>query len=179
MSIEVLPHYDAREDAVKVEVKMDGKLAGTLIFAGITAFVASAIKAKAGVKTDASAGLLTNPTPAIRRFAEAIARAEGFYVAGSVPQRANNPGALILPNWQGPRLGKEGQAVFASAEEGWQRLWYQLQLIATGKSSIYLLNDTIATMARKWAPGGAENWARNVSRFLDVSENTRIGELLK
>ena len=50
----------------------------------------------------------------LRRMAEAIARAEGFYVSGTVPQRARNPGDArgLAGSWD---------AVFDSVGRGGRR----------------------------------------------------------
>jgi len=41
----------------------------------------------------------------IQDLVHAIATAEGFFVDGSIPQRAHNPGDLVIPNWGGPVCG--------------------------------------------------------------------------
>jgi hypothetical protein len=121
-------------------------------------------------------------TPAIAAFARAIATAEGFYVAGSIPRLANNPGNLVLPNWTGKTLGSERISVFASVEEGWQRLYRQLALIVAGQSRVYSLDMTIAEMGNKWAPGGSMNlpgaWASNVARMLEVPPTATLRSVL-
>lgn len=125
---------------------------------------------------------LGSVTPKIAAFARAIATAEGFYVAGSIPRTANNPGNLVLPNWTGPTLGAERISVFPSVEEGWSRLHRQLALIVTGQSRVYKLDMTIADMGNKWAPGGAVNiagaWASNVARMLEVPPTATLRSLL-
>lgn len=111
-------------------------------------------------------------------LANAIAAAEGFGIPGAIPTRANNPGNLVIPGWKGETLGAEGISVFATADEGWKRLYNQLQLIKDGRSRVYTLNDTIATMGAKWAPHDGGNWAANVSRVLQMPLTTRLGDLL-
>ena len=65
------------------------------------------------------------------KLADAIAHEEGFYVAGSLPQRNNNPGDLrhgngeIHPDNQPNAVGS-----FATPEEGWAALNRQLRLDA-------------------------------------------------
>src|SRR5215471_15765462 len=49
----------------------------------------------------------------VSRLSEAIARAEGFYVSGSIPQRQNNPGDLTA----GGTI-----MTFATAADGWNAL---------------------------------------------------------
>lgn len=121
----------------------------------------------------------------IRWFGEAISYAEGFPVAGSIPQRANNPGDLVIPNWGGQTLGAERISVFSSPAEGWRRLYAQLQLIVNGGSHVYTLNMTIREMAHKWTRTQPDQWAQNVANRLqsrwaygDVTPDTVIGEIL-
>lgn len=114
----------------------------------------------------------------IKAAARAIAKAEGFYVAGSIPQRANNPGDLKPPNWTGPTLGN-GIAVYASADAGWSALYKQLYIIVTGGSSRYTLDDTILDMARTWTGGdNAGAWARQVASQLGVADNAPLWSVL-
>lgn len=128
----------------------------------------------------------------LQEFAEAIASAEGFYVPGSAPQRANNPGDLKVPGWTGPVTGAEGVSVFGTPDEGWRRLYAQLQLIvntgdpnaAASRSHVYNLSMTIREMAAHWTDTQADNWTANVVAKMHafgaswVTENTRLSEVL-
>jgi hypothetical protein len=118
----------------------------------------------------------TNYTPKIQNFASAIARQEGFYVAGSIPQRANNPGDLKVPGL--PTLPGTSITKFASADLGWAALHRQLQLIVTGQSSFYSLDMTIAEMARTWTTTEQTPWAQNVAMFAGVTVQTPLYEVL-
>lgn len=117
-------------------------------------------------------GPVTYPAP-IKRFAEAIARAEGFYVAGSIPQRAHNPGDLKVLGWDGPTLGG-GISVFQSDDAGWSALYRQLWIIVTGGSNNYYLDMSIDEMAAKWTATQSDAWARNVAGFLAVPTSTPL-----
>ena len=149
------------------------------------------LRAKSSNADDGSAGgglnIMTTlgigtVTPQIADFARAIATAEGFYVAGSIPRLANNPGNLVIPNWSGPTIGSERISVFPTVTEGWNRLYRQLALIVNGQSRVYSLDMTIAQMGNKWAPGGAANvpgaWANNVARMLEVPPNATLRSVL-
>jgi hypothetical protein len=107
----------------------------------------------------------------IKTLGSAIARAEGFYVTGSIPQRAHNPGDLKVPNWTGPTLGS-GISVFDSDDAGWNALYRQLYLILTGQSSHYNLDMTITDMAATWTATQSDAWARNVAGYLGVDPAT-------
>jgi hypothetical protein len=116
----------------------------------------------------------------VQALAQAIARAEGFFVPGSAPQRAHNPGALKTPGWSGPVTGSAGINVYESDDQGWAALHSQLWRIATGESRFYTVNDSLDQMARTWTGSEREGapWSRIVSTSLGVSSSATIGEVL-
>lgn len=139
-------------------------------------------RSRVGRAVDAIGNVLTigapEPSPAIRAMAQAIAKAEGFYVPGSIPQQRNNPGNLKLPHY-----GGDGVDTFPTPGEGWAALYKQLNLIRDGRSSVYTsLSMTIKQMGEKWAPAGVENiagaWAKNVASLLGVSVDTPLSRVL-
>lgn len=67
--------------------------------------------------------------PFVDAFAEAIARREGFYVAGSVASRFKNPGNLRWwPNVQvGSTNSGQHYALFPSLDLGWKALKTQIR----------------------------------------------------
>jgi len=111
----------------------------------------------------------------VNRIGIAIAHAEGFYVNGSIPQLANNPGDLRLGDVGYGTLG-EGITVFKDADEGWTRLFHQVERMLTGKSPYYPPTMTLAEMGMTYS-GGDPNWAKNVAAALGVSENITLAEL--
>lgn len=115
--------------------------------------------------------------PAIVRVAQAIARQEGFYVAGSIPQRAHNPGDLKIPGWTGATLGG-GISVFDSDNAGWTALYKQLRLILIGDSANFNLDMSIDDMARVWTATQQDAWAANVAASLGVQPSTKLWAVL-
>jgi hypothetical protein len=105
---------------------------------------------------------------------QAIANAEGFNVAGSIPQRANNPGDLELGDIGYGTLG-EGITIFGSVNDGWSALANQINLIVSGASSHYSPNATLAQVGMTYS--GSANWANNVAAFLGVSTSTPFASL--
>jgi hypothetical protein len=106
----------------------------------------------------------------IQTFANAIAVAEGFFIAGSRPQRTNNPGDINL-------------ATYGSVQEGWQALYNQVYLMFYGGSQYYNPSQTIAQVGYIYADGahdptGASNWASNVASALGVTTDTTLQQLL-
>lgn len=123
----------------------------------------------------------------VRHLADAIAYAEGFGRPGAIPTRANNPGDLVIPGWTGESLGAQQISVFPTIEEGWRRLYRQLDLILNGQSHVYTrgADETIHSIATRWTLTESHIWASNVvfqlqSRwsYHDVTVDTRIGDLV-
>jgi hypothetical protein len=127
-----------------------------------------------GVDLGAIGGVTSYPEP-IQNFARAIARQEGFNVAGSIPQRANNPGNLKngVPHLPGTSITH-----YTSAGEGWAALHRQLYLILTGGSRYYTLDMSIEEMSRVWTATEQGPWARNVATFLGVQPSAPLWQVL-
>lgn len=130
--------------------------------------------------------VMTGPvvtTGGIQALAIAIAHAEGYYVPGSAPNRANNPGDLKIPGWTGTTTGAEGVSVFNTPAEGWQRLYKQLDLVRTGASHVYTPGMSLGEFAAKYTDTQASAWLSNVLSWLnthsyDADENTSLAEVL-
>lgn len=137
-------------------------------------------RGRVGSAIDALGNVLTigapEPSPRVRALAQAIAKAEGFYIPGSIPQQRNNPGNLKLPHY-----GGDGIDTFPTPGEGWAALYKQLNLIKSGQSAVYSIGMSIAEMGAKWAPAGVENiagaWARNVASLLGVPATTPLSQV--
>jgi hypothetical protein len=128
-----------------------------------------------GFDLSAYGGPTSYPEP-IQRFGRAIARQEGFYITGSISQRANNPGDLKIPNM--PTLPGTSITLFPSADAGWSALYRQLMLILSGQSSHYYPDMTIAQMGRIWTTTEQEPWSTNVATFLGVPTSTPLWQVL-
>ncbi len=121
------------------------------------------------------AGIFGLGQAAITPLMQAIAQAEGFYVAGSIPQTANNPGDLEVGDVGYGTLG-QGITVFGSVNDGWEALANQINLIVSGQSSNYSPTETLAQVGATYS-GGDPNWANNVASILGVSVNTPFASL--
>lgn len=152
-----------------------GKLSVVL---GLGLFLLWWLKPKASVSTSETFELDPSNYPeGLKETARAIARAEGFYVSGSIPQQAHNPGNLKVG---GATLGNTGISVFQTDGAGWAALYRQLALIVGGGSAHYTLDTTIREMGEKWTATKDEQlaWANNVAHALDVSIDTPLSEVL-
>lgn len=117
----------------------------------------------------------------VNKFAEAIARAEGFYVADSVPARAHNPGDLTddgdvglgFIQTSGPFGAKI--TVYASDEDGWAALRRKVRRMLDGHSHTYPTSLTVMEVALKYA--GSPEWAFNVAKQLGIDTRMTLGEL--
>ena len=113
-------------------------------------------------------------------LAVAIAKAEGFYQKGSIPNRFCNPGDLKSIRGEKyfgqVRVGKGGHIVFRNDAAGWFALREQLRKMIEGGSVFYNPSMTLRQIARKYA-GNYRIWAKNVSKNLGVSPDMTIAEL--
>lgn len=119
------------------------------------------------------------PDSLINSIAIAVATAEGFYVAGSIPAQNNNPGDLKLDiTGKGIGTDSHGFVMYATAQDGWEALKKQISLMFNG-SGIYSPTMTIQEIATHYAPGSqAFTWATNVANALGVTPDTTLNQLL-
>jgi hypothetical protein len=120
-------------------------------------------------------------------LAVAIATAEGFYVAGSLPQRTNNPGDM--------KLGDRGYGVveqktaYQKADpnadlqdntDGFSALRRECTAILTGASHVYSPSDTFEELSMKWTGGdNAGAWCKIVTEKINVQPLDRIVDWVK
>lgn len=107
------------------------------------------------------------PGGLVSALADAIATAEGFYVAGSIPQRKNNPGNIT-----------SGGVIqtFATVDDGWNALYAQISAMLNNTSQWYNSSMSLAQIGAIYA-NGDPNWAINVSRKLGVPSSTTLDQL--
>lgn len=119
----------------------------------------------------------TIASEAVQKIAQAIATAEGFYVAGSRPARNHNPGDMTA-DLIGKSVGVDGSFVIYSNDgDGWDNLYAQINLWLTGKSSHATPNSTISDISQFYTTTDQTAWATNVANTLGVSTDTPIGEV--
>lgn len=112
-------------------------------------------------------------------FAHAIARAEGYAVKGSIPNRYHNPGDLkvrkgaVYPGQIG--IGKARHVIFKNPRYGWAALHHQIEKILNNDSQVYNRNMTLHDMAKRYAVN-YKPWEKNVARILRVSPSIQLWE---
>ena len=127
-------------------------------------------------------GVVVTSETVIKKLAQAIAKAEGFYVQNSRPNRNHNPGNLTrdltgksIGFDQGPGIS---YVIYATDADGWQALETQVQLMFSGGSRYYKPTMTIQEMAHEYTGTQQLEWARNVALSLGVTPATKLNELV-
>jgi hypothetical protein len=121
-----------------------------------------------------SSGGTASPNPKLQQLAAAIAQAEGFGIEGAIPTLANNPGDLVLGDKGYGTMGAAGITVFASAQDGWNALYHELNLIFSGTSHVYTTAMTFAQVAAHWTQTEVGSWAHNVATYVGASVNDSL-----
>jgi hypothetical protein len=116
----------------------------------------------------------------VESFARGIARAEGFYIKGSLPARCHNPGDLKVMSAGGKYDGqvgvcKAGHVKFKNDAAGWAALYHQIDKAIKGESKFYRQDMTLSEVAKKYA-ANSRIWAKNVAHNLGVTPSTTLQE---
>jgi hypothetical protein len=117
----------------------------------------------------------------IQKFSEAIAQAEGFYVQGSIPQRANNPGDTTDAGDVGNGVIQTGGpagakiTIFSNVTDGWNELYRKVRRMLSGASEVYTLDLSIEQVGEKWSD--TPTWGQDVAEILGVPATTTLAEL--
>jgi hypothetical protein len=113
----------------------------------------------------------------VEALAQAIAKAEGFGVKGTIPTRYHNPGdirtrkGIHYPGQVG--INKHGYVIFKNDAAGFAALKNLLLKMALGQSRFYDTDMTILKVAKVYATGW-RTWSKNVSKNLGVPANTTL-----
>lgn len=154
---------------------MAGAIAVAVILVGVSLFLLNS-KGSGGGSGDSSlggggavpSGGTASPSSKLQQLAAAIARAEGFGIEGAIPTLANNPGDLVLGD-QGHGTMGMGITIFGSANDGWNALYHELNLIFSGTSRVYNTAMTFAEIAAHWTQTEVGSWASNVASAVGAS----------
>ena len=119
----------------------------------------------------------------LENFAQAVAKAEGFGVKGTIPTRCHNPGDLrsFIKGVHYPgQIGttNHGYMVFKNDAAGFAALKTYIRKMASGESRRYTPEMSLTKIGRIYA-GGAHVWAKNVSHYLGVEPTVTLASLLR
>lgn len=135
-----------------------------------------------GILTGVAMSITNNPATwpsgdLVWRICQAIAIAEGANVAGSNPDRLNNPGDISDGGSTYPQESHSGSnvTVFPTKEIGWSWLYEKVERAVNGNSSVYLPSMTWNEIAQKWA-GNWQAWVNNVTSYLGVDPNSTLSQ---
>lgn len=119
----------------------------------------------------------TATNAAVQRISQAIAYAEGFYIAGSRASRNHNPGDMTA-DLIGRKVGMDGSfVVYSNDEDGWANLYKQVGEWLDGSSAHADSSSTIADISGFYTTTDQTAWATNVANQLGVGIDTPIGEV--
>ena len=123
-------------------------------------------------------GLITG---APSELASAIAQAEGYGPSTNIATLANNPGNLVIGDiGYGTITAAGGIRItkFATAAAGWAALQNQIDLIASGSSSLYPNGDSmsIAQVGAIYSGDSSGTWAKNVASILGVDPSSSFAQ---
>jgi hypothetical protein len=108
----------------------------------------------------------------------AIAIAEGANIAGSNPDKLNNPGDISDGSLTYGFELHSGSSVtkFPDKSTGWNWLYAKIQnALVNGSSQIYSPDMTWTQLAQKYS-GDWQKWVNNVTSQLGVSPDSRSGD---
>jgi hypothetical protein len=115
----------------------------------------------------------------VHDFAKAIARTEGFYVRGTVPNRFHNPGdirsfakGVRYPGQIG--TSPHGYVIFKSDHWGWMALENQIQKVIDGTSTKYTQEMSFAQIAKVYAQD--KRWGVTVCKILRITPTMTFEE---
>jgi hypothetical protein len=105
----------------------------------------------------------------VETMAQAIARTEGFFVQGTIPNRYHNPGDIrsrLRHAYPGQIGLKRGYVVFRSDTFGWSALRAQIQRVIDGSSTKYTTDMTFRQIGRKYAVDS--RWVKSVCKIMGI-----------
>ncbi len=130
----------------------------------------------AGVPSPSEADILAK----ISRLAHAIARTEGFYVHGTLPNRLHNPGDIrsrLKHAYEGQIGLYHGYVVFRDDQFGWAALYQQIRKVLDDDSAFYNREMTFAQIAKVYAT--SPNWPKTLCKILKIDPRLTFDEYMR
>ncbi len=110
-------------------------------------------------------------------LAQAIARAEGYFVPGSLPARINNPGDLELGD-RGNGV-TNGKTHYPSPFAGWEALRSETTMILAGKSHYIKPSMPLSQVAEVYTGhDNAPAWADIVAKAIGITPDATLQSFL-
>lgn len=162
---------------------MDSKKFRIAMIVVVLAVIAFVVTDELQASTRTCSCMITNdPTTwpsgdKIWNICQAIAKAEGAAIAGSVPDRANNPGDVTdgISTYGALGSGCSNVTHFPTKQVGWNALYTKVSNIISGASITYCANWTWTQIAQKWS-GNWQPWVTNVTGALGVDPTSTVEE---
>jgi hypothetical protein len=113
----------------------------------------------------------------VQKFAQAVAKAEGFYDGSNdIPVRANNPCDITDDGDIGYGVSGTSKITnYPTLDQGWQAAYIKFERMLNGDSREYSLSLNLKQMGMIYA--GDPNWGANVALELQlpfVTESTTL-----
>lgn len=114
-----------------------------------------------------------------RQFSWAIAKAEGFFLKGSIPNRDHNPGDIkAIRGYRFPGqtgTDKHGHVIFRNNNKGWAALQNQVRKMCMTEGR-YSPQMTIQQIGKRYAKNWRQ-WSANVARNMQCDPHMTLAEL--
>jgi hypothetical protein len=114
-----------------------------------------------------------------RQFSWAIAKQEGYYIKGSIPNRDRNPGDIKFvagykfPGQRG--IDRHGHVIFKNDYWGWAALENQVRKMCMSQGR-YSADMTLQQIGRKYAEDW-KHWSTNVAKNMKCDPRETLAEL--
>jgi hypothetical protein len=125
-------------------------------------------------------GLSVEQLAKVEQVATAIARTEGFYVKGTIPNRLHNPGDIKSRHrdaYPGQTGLYHGYVVFKNDKAGWRVLENQITAIVDGESTKYTQEMTFAQIAKVYAT--SPQWPKTFCKILQISPDETFKQFME
>jgi hypothetical protein len=122
-------------------------------------------------------GLSVEQLAKVEQVATAIARTEGFFKKGTLPNRLHNPGdikSLRRDAYPGQTGLYHGYVVFRNDRAGWRVLENQIIAVVTDESKEYKRSMTFGQIAKVYA--ASPQWPKTFCKILRVSPDMTFNE---
>jgi hypothetical protein len=116
----------------------------------------------------------------VEQMAYAIARTEGFFQKGSLPNRLHNPGDIksSLSNAYPGQVGLyRGYVKFVSDRAGWRVLENQITAIVLDESKEYTRSMTFGEIAKVYAT--SPQWPKTLCKILQISPDETFKQFME